>query len=44
MRAHQVLEEEAYLQSIYGQEFENYAVRIGRFMPGVGRLPLKTAL
>jgi protein-S-isoprenylcysteine O-methyltransferase Ste14 len=34
----QVLEEEAYLLRTYGEEYRSYARRVGRFLPGIGRL------
>lgn len=34
----QVLEEEAYLLRAYGNAYLAYAGRVGRFLPGVGRL------
>ena len=34
----QVGEEEAYLVRTYGDEYRAYARRVGRFVPGVGRL------
>lgn len=34
----QVVEEEAYLSATYGRQFQDYAARVGRFLPGVGRL------
>jgi protein-S-isoprenylcysteine O-methyltransferase Ste14 len=34
----QTLEEEAYLDRTYGEEFRRYAARVGRFVPGLGRL------
>ncbi|MDX2170921.1 MAG: isoprenylcysteine carboxylmethyltransferase family protein [Deltaproteobacteria bacterium] len=34
----QVREEEAYLRRAYGTDFERYAARVGRFLPGIGRL------
>ena len=34
----QVLEEEAYLVSTYGDAYRDYASRVGRFIPGIGRL------
>jgi protein-S-isoprenylcysteine O-methyltransferase Ste14 len=34
----QVLAEEAYLVSTYGEAFREYARRVGRFVPGLGRL------
>jgi protein-S-isoprenylcysteine O-methyltransferase Ste14 len=37
IRAH-VLEEEAYLMRTYGADYAAYARRVGRFLPGVGRL------
>ena len=41
-----VTDEEAYLARAYGEEYRCYAVRVGRFVPGVGRLrpPPSTAL
>jgi protein-S-isoprenylcysteine O-methyltransferase Ste14 len=35
---HQVLAEEAYLTSTYGEAYQKYAGRVGRFLPGLGRL------
>ncbi|MBM3506607.1 MAG: isoprenylcysteine carboxylmethyltransferase family protein [Alphaproteobacteria bacterium] len=35
----QVLLEEKYLTRTYGEEFRAYAARVGRFLPGIGRLP-----
>ena len=37
IRAH-VLDEEAYLRRTYGADYAEYARRVGRFFPGVGRL------
>jgi len=37
IRAH-VLDEEAYLLRTYGGDYAEYARRVGRFFPGVGRL------
>lgn len=34
----QVLDEEDYLRRTYGAEFLAYAGRVGRFVPGLGRL------
>ncbi len=34
----QVLEEEAYLSNVYGEQYPKYASRVGRFLPGLGRL------
>lgn len=34
----QAIEEEAYLLRTYGDEYRAYARRVGRFLPGVGRL------
>lgn len=34
----QVLEEEAYLRRAYGDDYASYAERVGRFLPGIGRL------
>jgi protein-S-isoprenylcysteine O-methyltransferase Ste14 len=34
----QVFEEEAYLSQTYGDEYRKYAARIGRFVPGLGKL------
>jgi protein-S-isoprenylcysteine O-methyltransferase Ste14 len=34
----QVRQEEAYLRRAYGGEFDRYAARVGRYVPGVGRL------
>ncbi|HXJ35470.1 MAG TPA: isoprenylcysteine carboxylmethyltransferase family protein [Candidatus Eisenbacteria bacterium] len=34
----QVLQEEAYLRRTYGADYLAYATRVGRFVPGVGRL------
>jgi len=34
----QVLTEEAYLSRMYGDAYRSYAHRVGRFVPGVGRL------
>ena len=33
-----VRDEEAYLARTYGEEYRRYAARVGRFLPGVGRL------
>jgi protein-S-isoprenylcysteine O-methyltransferase Ste14 len=37
IRAH-VKDEEAYLMRTYGSDYADYARRVGRFLPGVGRL------
>jgi len=37
IRAH-VKDEEAYLMRTYGADYADYARRVGRFLPGVGRL------
>lgn len=34
----QVIEEERYLRTAYGPDYEAYAHRVGRFLPGLGRL------
>ena len=34
----QVLEEEAYLAGTYGDAYREYASRVGRFVPGIGKL------
>jgi protein-S-isoprenylcysteine O-methyltransferase Ste14 len=34
----QVQQEELWLLVVYGQEFREYASRVGRFLPGIGRL------
>lgn len=34
----QTLEEEAYLERTYGAAFREYAARVGRFVPGLGKL------
>ncbi len=34
----QTLEEEAYLLSTYGEAYRRYAQRVGRFLPGLGKL------
>jgi protein-S-isoprenylcysteine O-methyltransferase Ste14 len=34
-----VREEERYLRRTYGDDYAAYAARVGRFVPGVGRLP-----
>lgn len=39
----QVLLEEEYLQQTYGDEFRAYASRIGRFVPGLGKLSSESA-
>jgi protein-S-isoprenylcysteine O-methyltransferase Ste14 len=31
--------EEPYLRAVHGTAFENYAARVGRFVPGIGRIP-----
>ncbi|GAT71007.1 isoprenylcysteine carboxyl methyltransferase [Planomonospora sphaerica] len=31
--------EEPYLLTVHGQAYQGYAARVGRFVPGVGRLP-----
>jgi protein-S-isoprenylcysteine O-methyltransferase Ste14 len=31
--------EEPYLRAVHGPAFENYAARVGRFVPGIGRIP-----
>ncbi len=36
----QVAAEERYLRSSYGRAFAEYAARVGRFLPGLGKLPL----
>jgi len=33
-----VRDEEAYLARTYGEEYVRHAMRVGRFVPGVGRL------
>ena len=33
------LVEEPYLLAIHGQTYQSYAARVGRFLPGIGRLP-----
>ena len=35
----QILEEEEYLTRTYGDAYRAYARRVGRFLPGIGRLP-----
>jgi protein-S-isoprenylcysteine O-methyltransferase Ste14 len=37
IRAH-VRDEEAYLKRTYGPAYADYARRVGRFVPGIGRL------
>jgi len=32
--------EEPYLLDTHGDAYRGYATRVGRFLPGVGRLPL----
>lgn len=34
----QALAEEAYLERAYGDDFRRYARRVGRFLPGIGKL------
>ena len=34
----QILTEEAYLLRTYGAGYRDYAYRVGRFLPGIGRL------
>ena len=34
----QVMREEAYLSRAYGDSYRGYALRVGRFVPGIGRL------
>jgi protein-S-isoprenylcysteine O-methyltransferase Ste14 len=34
----QILEEESYLVRAYGEQYRNYARRVGRLLPGVGKL------
>jgi protein-S-isoprenylcysteine O-methyltransferase Ste14 len=34
----QILTEEAYLLRAYGADYREYARRVGRFLPGIGRL------
>jgi protein-S-isoprenylcysteine O-methyltransferase Ste14 len=34
----QVLEEEDWLSETYGQSYREYAARVGRFVPWIGRL------
>jgi protein-S-isoprenylcysteine O-methyltransferase Ste14 len=34
----QVLQEEKYLRRTYGDSYARYASRVGRFIPGIGRL------
>jgi protein-S-isoprenylcysteine O-methyltransferase Ste14 len=34
----QVLEEEAYLLRVYGDDYRTYVGRVGRFLPGIGTL------
>jgi len=33
------LVEEPYLLAMHGQTYQSYAARVGRFLPGIGRLP-----
>jgi protein-S-isoprenylcysteine O-methyltransferase Ste14 len=33
------LVEEPYLLAIHGETYQSYAARVGRFLPGIGRLP-----
>ena len=35
----QTIEEEVYLEKTYGHAFRRYAARVGRFWPGLGKLP-----
>lgn len=35
---YQVIQEETYLTSTYGEAYRGYAGRVGRFLPGLGRL------
>jgi protein-S-isoprenylcysteine O-methyltransferase Ste14 len=35
------LVEEPYLSAVHGQRYSLYAAQVGRFLPGIGRLPLK---
>jgi protein-S-isoprenylcysteine O-methyltransferase Ste14 len=35
----QVAAEEAYLSETYGEAYRDYAGRVGRFVPGIGKLP-----
>ncbi len=34
----QTIQEEMYLQRMYGEGFRRYAARVGRFVPGIGKL------
>jgi protein-S-isoprenylcysteine O-methyltransferase Ste14 len=38
----QTLEEETYLERTYGAAFRRYAARVGRFLPGIGLIELKS--
>jgi protein-S-isoprenylcysteine O-methyltransferase Ste14 len=35
----QIAEEESYLERTYGEEYLGYARRVGRLLPGIGKLP-----
>jgi protein-S-isoprenylcysteine O-methyltransferase Ste14 len=38
LELHVRLIEEPYLQRVHGAQYATYAARVGRFIPGIGRL------
>jgi putative ABC transport system substrate-binding protein len=40
----QIAAEESYLLRTYGEEYRDYARRVGRLLPGIGKLPLALVL